>query len=211
MFFYLIFSIALIELGSFLATKAKLLDVNRTPSYTMALHNGSKWRTEEDPWGAWHEDYATDQYVSNCFNITYQSNNVGARDTRDYDDSLASNSIVLIGDSFAEGHGVNIEDTFAKQVEQATGRSVLNFGASGDMGPVQQDLIYRGLASSFPHNELIYLFLPANDFTDNAPQSMQYFGNRYRPYYQKINDGYAVVYPEQAVQSDPFPDRGNSI
>lgn len=203
--FSLVFTVFLIELLSFLATKAKLLNFNETPSYTMTRHVGMNWRTDDQSWGAWHANYATDRHATDCYDIVYQSNNVGARDTRDYDDSLADHSIVLIGDSFAEGYGVNIEDIFAKQVEKQTGRTVMNFGAAGYLGPVQQDLIYNELASGFPHNELIYMFLPDNDFTDNAPQSMSAFDNRYRPYYQRTDDGYAVVYPEKAVQGAPYP------
>lgn len=201
----LVVTVFSIELFSFLATKAKLLKFNQTPAYNMTRPIGMNWRTEDDPWGAWHADHASDRHVTECFDITYQSNNIGARDTRDYDDSLADDSIVLIGDSFAEGFGVKIEDGFAKQVEKRTGRAVMNFGAASDVGPVQQDLIYHNLASGLPHNELIYMFLPANDFTDNAPQSMRRFDSRYRPYYQRTDDGYAVVYPEQAIPSAAFP------
>ena len=210
--FSLVFTVILIELFSFLATRAKLLTFNETPWYTMHRHLGMNWRTDDQSWGAWHAAHAKDRHVTDCYDVTYQSNNVGARDTRDYDDSLAADSMVLIGDSFAEGYGVNIEQTFAKLVERQTGRTVMNFGSAGHMGPVQQDLIYRELASRFPHNELIYMFLPANDFTDNAPQSMGMFGGRYRPYYKKTDDGYTVVYPEGAIRGAPYPgsDRDNS-
>ena len=209
-FFALVVAVFAIELLSFLATKASVLTFNESPYYTMSRPLGVEWRTEDDPWGAWHADNTSDRSVTDCFDIAYQSNNVGARDVRDYDDSLAEDSIVLVGDSFAEGFGVSIEDTFAKNIEEKTNRTVMNFGSAGAFGPVQEDLIYHELASQFPHNELIYLFYPSNDFTDNAPQSMRRFVrstavSRYRPYYQKTDDGYSVVYPEGAVRSATFP------
>ena len=203
--FAVAFTLGLTEFSSFLATKAELLLFNDTPWYTATLQDGNNWRTDDQSWGAWHSKYATDRAVTECYDVVYQSNNVGARDTRDYDGSLEPDSIALIGDSFAEGFGVDIEHTFAELLEQRTGRTVLNFGAAGYVGPVQEDLIYRELASRFPHNELIYLFLPHNDFMDNAPQYMSDFGDRYRPYFQRTDDGYAVVYPEKAVRGAPYP------
>lgn len=203
--FAFVLTLVLLELFSFAATKAKLLTFNETPWYTMQRHVGMNWRTDDQSWGAWHAPNTTDNHVADCFDVIYQSNNVGARDTRDYNDSLPGDSIVLLGDSFAEGYGVDIEDTFAKHVERRTGRAVLNFGAAGYVGPVQQVMIYEELASKFPHSELVYMFLPENDFTDNAPDRMESFDNRYRPYYQFANGSYAVIYPEDAVQGAPYP------
>ena len=203
--FALVFTLVLIEFFSFVATKAGLLLFNETPWYTTERYVGLNWRTDDQPWGAWHAPNATDRHVTECFDVTYQSNNVGARDTRDYSEFESPESIVLLGDSFAEGYGVNIEDSFAKRVERQSGRPVLNFGTAGYVGPVQQVMIYEDLASLFPHSEVIYLFLPENDFVDNAPDQMPAFGNRYRPYYKFAGGSYAVVYPENAVQGAPYP------
>ena len=38
---------------------------------------------------------------------------------------------MLIGDSFAEGYGVEIDEIFAKIVEKKIDKKVLNFGVSG--------------------------------------------------------------------------------
>lgn len=191
------------ELFSFLSYKYSILPVNIGPSYL--VNNGIKWRNENSPWGAWHKKYYTDQNIKPCFNVTYQTNNLGARDTIDYDQNLDSNSIVLIGDSFAEGYGVSINNSFAKWLGKYTNRTILNFGTGGSFGPVQQEIIYRKLARPLPHSELIQLVLPANDFTESAIKYWQNDLHRYRPYFKKNSPGdYSILYPEQAVKTQDF-------
>ena len=46
------------------------------------------------------------------------------------------------------------------------GVPVLNFGASGNFGPLQELLIYEEF-KYLPHQGLIIYVLPDNDFTDN--------------------------------------------
>ena len=48
----------------------------------------------------------------------------------------------MIGDSFAEGYGVNLNNTSQKYIEDLTGLNVLNFGVSNNFGVVQYYLIY---------------------------------------------------------------------
>ena len=191
------------ELFSFFSYKYSILPINIGPSYL--VNNGIKWRNEYLPWGAWHKKNYIDQNKKSCFDVTYQTNNLGARDTVDYDQNLDSNSIVLIGDSFAEGYGVSINNSFAKWLESFTNRTVLNFGAAGSFGPVQQEIIYRKLAYPLPHSELIQFFLPANDFTESAIKYWQNDLHRYRPYFKKNGFGdYSIFYPEQAVKSQDY-------
>jgi hypothetical protein len=68
------------------------------------------------------------------------------------------------------------------------GRQVLNFGMSGDFGPLQYLILYKGLAKKFEHKGLIVGFLPDNDFTDNDitfwSQPERHTSRlRHRPYY----------------------------
>ena len=199
---FLIIFIFSIEILSFIFTKFNLLIVNHEPSY---IHKqGNKWRVENTSWGTWHKPNFGDQHSTECFNVNYQSNNLGARDVEDYDANLPKNSIVLIGDSFAEGWGVNLKNIFPTILEKKTNRKVLNFGSSGSFGAVQAQILYNNLASNFPHNELIYFFLPSNDFTDNDKRYWTdiVHGSRHRPYFKKINEkNYNIFYPIQNVQN----------
>ena len=42
-------------------------------------------------------------HSSACFKTNYQSNNLGARDKKDYNKDMPKDSLLLIGDSFAMG------------------------------------------------------------------------------------------------------------
>ena len=91
-----------------------------------------------------------------------------------------------------------------KFLEKKTNRKVLNFGSSGNFGAVQAQILYNNLASNLPHNELIYFFLPNNDFTDNDKRYWMdiVHGSRFRPYFKKINEkNYDIFYPSQNVQN----------
>jgi hypothetical protein len=187
-----------IEILSFVATKFNLLIINEEPNYYKSY--GNKWRTENTEWGSWHKSNFKDKHTKKCFNVTYESNNLGARDNEDYDKNLPKNSIILIGDSFAEGYGVNLKHTFSKILENKTGRKVLNFGSAGHFGAVQQEILYRKLASKLPHNEILYFFLPSNDFTDNDRSywNSKFNKFRHRPYFKKIDENnYDIFYPKK--------------
>jgi hypothetical protein len=194
-----------IELFSFVASKMNLLVFNDTPTYK-TYSNGQAWRNEKHPWGAWHKENATDEHILSCLNVTYQSNDVGARDTRDYLPLQNDNNIAVLGDSFVEGFGLNIEDTVPYHIEKATSKMALNFGAAGDFGPLQQVILYKELVSKIPHDEIIYFFLPSNDFVDNSFEHLHLYAERYRPYFIKNEAGvYETVYPNATFPSDTFP------
>ena len=200
--FTILILIITIEMLSFIATKFNLLMVNEEPVYYYP--SGNKWRTETKPWGSWHKPNFKDQHRKTCFDVKYESNNLGSRDNEPYDENLPKNSIILIGDSFAEGIGVNLENTFAEVLEKEIGRKVLNFASAAFFGPVQEEILYRTLASELPHNEMIYFFLPANDFTENDRRWWTSRLNkfRHRPYFRKIkNNEYEVFYPNEKIKN----------
>jgi hypothetical protein len=203
-FFVITISLSLFffELFSLVATKFNLLIFNQEPNYRYS--SGNKWRNEIKPWGAWHKENYKDRHRTKCFDVEYRSNNLGARDDKVYDQTQPSDSIILIGDSFVEGMGVNLNDTVGKILEKETDRKVLNFGSGGFFGPVQEEILYNDLASKLPHNEMIYFFLPANDFIENDRRYWRSKINRFRhrPYYKKVSDNeYSVFYPSKDSKS----------
>ena len=100
----------LFEIISLISSKFNLLIYNNDPDYVYSL--GNNWRTEVELWGSWHKKNFSDKHSSKCFNVTYKSNNIGSRDNFDYDIDSNFNSIILLGDSFAEGYAVNFQNTF---------------------------------------------------------------------------------------------------
>ena len=208
----LVFSLLILELGSFVLVRNHLLTVNETPRLYQGLFDGgflnySDFRTEEEEWGAWHTKNAKAKQDTPCFAIEYASNEVGARGPSFLGNS--AQSVVLLGDSFAEGYGVKESETAANQLSQLLHVPVLNFGTAGNFGPVQEWLIYERLAKHYPHERLVLFVLPENDFTDNDYAYWQAnglnklwggAGERYRPYYQKTATGYSYFIPKDAVK-----------
>jgi hypothetical protein len=202
-------SLITLELFSFAATEWNLLLFNNFPEvYRSQRYSGDDWRTQKDPWGLWHKTNATDRHQSRCFDVRYQSNEIGARDTPfEHIKPDGQTRYILLGDSFAEGYGVNVEDRAQAQLEKLLGIDVYNFG-SIYFGPVQYYLIYKDLASQFQHDGVILFFLPANDFTDNDYSLWKNFHpSWYRPYYQRLANGqYDIFYPEHAVPTERYQD-----
>ena len=194
----IILIILLVEFFSFVATKLNLLVINNDPDY---IHShGNKWRIETTKWGSWHKSNFEDIHSTECFKTTYKSNNIGARDNVDYNQDLRADSIVLLGDSFAEGFGVDYENIFPQQLEKKINRKVLNFGSSAHFGPLQAAILYENLAINYPHNEIIFFFLPQNDFVDNNWEYWKIKARKFRnrPYFVKSAkaDEFEVFYPQ---------------
>jgi hypothetical protein len=213
--FLFVFFVSL-EIFSFILSTANLLPVNDTPSLYRRFMDvksnvATNWWTEEEIWGAWHHKNSVAHDTKNCFKVNYKSNGVGARD-ENFSKIEKSKNFVLLGDSFAEGFGVNYEDTAQFIIERNIGHPIHNFGSAGNVGPLQYWLIYERLAKDYPHQGVIIFLLPANDFTDN---DYAYWVNtksnllpnsdyeRYRPYYirQSTND-YEYFIPGNAIKKN---------
>lgn len=203
----------LLELFSFAGIKFNFFSHPSIPSYgNSSSFEDTDWRNEKELWGAWHKENFLSNSKKSCFDVTYKSNNIGARDNINYYKN--SGGIVLLGDSFIEGVGVNFENTFTAKL-RSVGMNVLNFGSAGDFGPLQEYIIYKELASGYNHNEVVIFFLPANDFTDNSYKYQKsLFGQRYRPYFKKDSLGsFEIYYPENSSPSNRYPstERKNSF
>ena len=109
---YISFSIFFfLEIISFSIFKLGLLEISHIPKLYLNKDHipNDEWWVEDKEWGAWHKNSSSTIQKRSCFNVTYTSNEVGARD-----DSFVVNNhddIILLGDSFAEGYGVNLENT----------------------------------------------------------------------------------------------------
>ena len=207
-FFLVIFvTILSFEILSFAATKFNLFLVNETPSIYKSTEKGdfqdiAYGRTEHDKWGAWHVADSTVRHSKSCFDITMTFNEVGARD--DSFANLPTTSLILLGDSFAEGYGVMKDKTSERLIEEWLGVPVLNFGASGNFGPLQELLIYEEF-KYLPHQGLIIYVLPDNDFTDNDLEVWRNKNQtRYRPYFSQSGDPLIPYYFPAAVPRNNF-------
>lgn len=216
---YAFIAILALEFFSFILSKSRLLLINARPTiYSKDSQNFSKgiaWRTENSDWGAWHKNNYSDAHQSECINAEYQSNEIGARDVS-FQNLPNKKTYILLGDSFAEGYGVNKNKTSEFLLENKLDINILNFGSAGGLGPLQYLILYANLAKKYKHDEIIVYFLPANDFTDNdyllwKSQGWSYVNSyvdyeRYRPYYKKNESGYDIFYPDNSIKRDDFQD-----
>jgi hypothetical protein len=206
-FFIIFFFVT--ELSSYFLSKYGMFLVNETPKIykkNKNILNNYEWRDEKNPWGAWHLKNSTARHVFKCWDVVYNSNSFGARG-REIENNLQKD-IILLGDSFAEGWGLNEHELFKTFVENKYNNNVLNLGVSGDFGPVNYYLIYDKFKDKFKHDTLIILFFPFNDFTDNDLNYFKKKNNfffhsnipRYKPYYKKISENnYKIIYPQKAI------------
>lgn len=210
-----------IETISFFAVKFGILSIGQTPKayariFPEANSPETHWYTEKEPWGVWHKENSRVTLKTNCVNFKLSSNSIGARDS-DFDLIKSDKSqIVLLGDSFAEGYGVEFDETAQRLIELKTKVDVLNFGSSGSLGPLQYYLLYKNLAINYPHKGLIIFFLPANDFTDNdynfwRKNSERFIYNtkfeRHRPYYLgSSTNKFNFFYPQNSLKRENWYD-----
>ena len=95
------------------------------------------------------------------FQTGYSINSLGLRDS---EESLVAPEIIALGDSFTMGWGVNGSETFAKVLENRTGKKVLNAGISS-YGTAREVLLLKRLDQS----NLKHLIVQYNsgDFFEN--------------------------------------------
>jgi hypothetical protein len=170
------------------------------PGYLHAsVAAGPAYLTEREAWGAWRVPESAIRQVGGCFSVALRSNWFGMRD-REREVSGNPHRTIVLGDSFAEGWGVEEEERFSNLLEARLGREFLNFGIENDVGPLQYQILYERLASRFAHDQVLIMFLPDNEFTDNDATYWRRrrpdFWERYRPYYEAdAAQGYRPFYP----------------
>lgn len=166
------------------------------------------WRDMNKHFGIWREPNDTYVHRQLCFEATYKSNSYGARDKERSLRSDGSRRVVVLGDSFIEGYGIERDHRMTDLLEEETGIEHLNFGLS-EVGSIQEWLLYETLTSKFDHTDILVFTLPDNDFGDNNPKGKP--KNRYRPFLKKIGNDYEIYYPvsfeegERYHQSISFP------
>ena len=161
--FILVFFI-IFELISIFFTNLELFIFNEKPKYSYEKKFLHDWIEKDEDGIVWHKKNYKTRHISRCFDVQYETNNIGARDYNDYFKSDEIDSIMLIGDSFAEGPGVKIDKIFAKILEKKINKKVLNFGNSGTE-PKTQLIRYLKYNKDYNFDELIYFFLPQNDYS----------------------------------------------
>lgn len=212
----LLLSFLLIEISSAVVVEFNLIGNLSRPSIYQGkiLHYGNRWRTEKDDWGSWHKINYVDRHVSEWFDVEYSSGRFGNRIKSLQDDINIndSQSIVLLGDSNAEGYGLSFEQSFGHMLSIKLERQVINLGSAGHFGILQSELLYGHFKNFIQHNKVILFITPENDFNDNNYDYMnKYINNnpsRYRPYY---TENYGIFYPENSIKKNEWMGGENYI
>lgn len=159
--------LAVLEASLFLIVYFELPDVGY-PGYSIASAKPF-WRETNSDFGVWHPPNSKFRHYKNCFDAEYRSNSHGMRDAETEQDSK-SRRVVVLGDSFVEGYGVDYGDRFTEVLDTLTGTDHLNFGTSRGFGITASFVLYETMASKFSHDAVILSILPNNDFVDDDPK-----------------------------------------
>ena len=153
------------------------------------------WDSDHPILGVWHQPNVKTVHASECFKIEYATNSIGARD-RERTRERQAPRVIVLGDSFAEGWGIDAKERMSDRLEASTGFEHLNLSMS-HFSPHQSYLAYREFGGRFSHDAVLTTVVPISDFAD-----MEYrralkrpgYEYRYRPYlvgeypdYREIN------------------------
>ncbi|MFI5350664.1 MAG: SGNH/GDSL hydrolase family protein [Elusimicrobiota bacterium] len=173
----------------------------------------TKWHSENEIWGVWHQPNARVRNAEQCFDVTYSANEFGMRDKPRRLEKTKPR-IAVLGDSFTEGWGVDDGRNFTSILENEHfgGKiEVLNFGTSGVFGTTQEWLLYKQLARRFKPDLVVVAFLN-NDVSDNSwPVWKTRDPCRRRPYLIKNEGGgFDLFYPPACIagRASPFLEDG---
>ena len=160
----------ILEILSFLLTISNFIPFNSSPNLYKKIYSNNlsfhKLYNHNNEWGVWRKNNTIGNQKFSCIDVKHKINEIGARD-ENFDNLNKNNNFILLGDSFAEGFGVEKSETAEYLLEKKLNRKILNFGISYNFGPLQYYLIYKNLAQKYNHDAIIIFFFPQNDFRDN--------------------------------------------
>ncbi len=163
--FSLLFFFLLLELTLHVACKFAWINI-LMPNYSLNPHED--FLPEHHPeFGYIHKKNSSFIVKKNCLENVYHFNEYGFRETLAAKNG-DSNRVIVIGDSFMEGVGVQEEERLSDLLEETRGIPHLNF-AMADKGSTQAFSIYSNLAGKWNHSEVVWALFPSNDFNDDQP------------------------------------------
>jgi hypothetical protein len=107
------------------------------------------------------EPNRTETMYYNGYTWLHKTDRFGFRNFR----TVSNADVVLLGDSFIYGHGVDVEKTVGYFIEQISGHSVFNLARQGDCSLQQAYLITEYVQQFTPPKYVLYFFYE-NDISD---------------------------------------------
>jgi hypothetical protein len=162
-------NVLLLSLVALLAGVTVLVQrVPRVLGYEFASGVWSRYSTR--PNGIYYEDpvlrmnfmlpnYRTEMYY-NAYTWTHQTDALGFRNPR----TMTEADVILLGDSFIYGHGVEIDQTVGRALERLTPYSVVNLARQGDCALQEAYLLTRHIERFRPRHVVYFYY--RNDILD---------------------------------------------
>jgi lysophospholipase L1-like esterase len=158
-------------------------------------------------WGSWHYREHVHRKLS-CLNLDYNINSWGARDNERTLHSPDTDRVVVLGDSFMEGYGMEQSERLSDQLQNKTNRAFINLSCQ-EFGTTQEFLVYKNLGLKFDHSTILIGVFPYNDFEDNDTSiHMNPYYKRFRPYFKGTFPDYHLIYIEDSIQKTNFNKQG---
>ena len=200
LFFALFLTFVLFEVLLAIMCSRGILNIP-VPSYRFSNVSSRFWADMNPAFGVWHESNSSYYHVTTSYKASYHANSFGARDReRVLDAGPGKKRVVVLGDSFAEGYGVETGKRFSDVLETVTGLEHLNFGTAGSFGPTQYYLLYKTMAKKFSHDAVMVCILPFNDFLDDDYEYGKVaHSSRYRPFFTGRNPDYELIYSQKEL------------
>ena len=135
----------------------------------------------------------TAQHRQNGFSTFVHQNQFGLRGS-DADSKKRINTnhrILVLGDSYVWGYGVNQEEIFSNPEIHKSPQEILNFGVSG-YGTDQEYLFYLRDGLGFDVDEVVLAFTPYNDVISNLVEKKYGY---LKPYFKIVGDE-LILYQE---------------
>ena len=122
------------------------------------------------------DSFGLTKTTSRWFERHFQDNNVGYRDSQDYDLQIAEGRrrVTFLGDSFTVGHGIaDVEDRFGNLVRQARPDLDVHVIARAGADTGHELWTLHSLASQAYQLDLVILVYCLNDLSDIVPEWQQ--------------------------------------
>jgi hypothetical protein len=165
-----------------------------------------QYTTHHDTFGIWHLSNVKVRFPG-AGNKSYyiRTNSIGIRDDREFSPVRPEGlrRILLFGDSFTFGSGVDVENRYSNLIEQTMDNlEIMNFGL-GSTGIDRQLLIYQYLAHSY-ESDLIMV----NPYLNNAARctgTFNIYQDRAGKIIKKPKPYYTIEHDELVLHNVPVP------
>ena len=164
---------------------------------------GEFW--QYDPVYGWaHKPGYTGRFKSFGFDVAIRTNSFGFRGPElSLEKPMARQRVVVLGDSFTWGFGVQEDDTFIRQLDRALGSEIgfINLGVSG-YSTDQELLLYQRHGRNY-EPDVVALVVASNDFAMNvSPVAYVIYG---KPVF--LRDRSRIALSNQPVPETPWYER----